>query len=86
MTQFASTRMSSKGQIVIPEEIRKTLNLQEGSQFVVFYDKDVLILKIITPPSKEEFDVLVKQARKVARRAGLSKNDVKSAIVKARKK
>ena len=86
MAEIASTKMSSKGQVVIPEEIRKTLNLHEGSQFMVFYDKDVLILKIITPPSKEEFDVLIKQARKAARQAGITKDDVKSAIKKARKK
>lgn len=31
----ATTRMSSKGQIVIPETIRKRLNIQPGAQFIV---------------------------------------------------
>ena len=30
METLATTRMSSKGQVVIPESIRKQLNLQEG--------------------------------------------------------
>jgi len=35
METLATTRMSSKGQIVIPEELRKRLNLKTGAQFVV---------------------------------------------------
>jgi len=48
--------MSSKGQVVIPEDIRKQLNLKKGSQFVVLGEKDVVILKNISPPSINEFD------------------------------
>jgi len=85
MKQLASTRMSSKGQVVIPEEIREFMHLQAGAQFVVFAEKDVVILKVITPPSMSEFDGLIKQARASARKVGLSKADVKAAILKARK-
>ena len=35
MTSIATTRLSSKGQIVIPEEVRKALGLEPGAQFVV---------------------------------------------------
>ena len=34
MPNVATTRMSSKGQVVIPEDIRKQLKLKAGSQFV----------------------------------------------------
>ncbi|MFQ5642061.1 MAG: AbrB/MazE/SpoVT family DNA-binding domain-containing protein, partial [bacterium] len=40
--------MSSKGQVVIPENIRKRLQLKTGSQFVVVGDNDVVILKAIS--------------------------------------
>ncbi len=59
MKTLATTKMSSKGQVVIPEEIRKTLNLTEGNQFVVLGEKDVIILKIVTPPSMKDFDHLI---------------------------
>jgi AbrB family looped-hinge helix DNA binding protein len=85
MKELASTRMSSRGQVVIPEEIRKSLNLQTGTQFVVFCEKDVVIFKIISAPSMDEFDYLIRQARAKARKAGLGKADVKSATLKARK-
>ena len=58
MPGIATTKLSSKGQIVIPEIIRKQLQLKTGAQFVVVADKDVVILKNITPPSMKEFDGL----------------------------
>lgn len=84
MANLATTKMSSKGQIVIPEEIRKRLNLKAGAQFVVVGDNDVVILKNITPPSIEEFDDLILQARKAGKQAGLKKTDIANAIKKAR--
>lgn len=84
MANLATTKMSSKGQIVIPEEIRKRLNLKAGSQFVVIGENDVVILKTITPPSIEEFDALISKARKAGKQAGLKKVDIVNAIKKAR--
>ena len=86
METLATTRMSSKGQVVIPESIRKQLDLKEGAQFLVVGDEDVVILKIVTPPDRKEFDLLIAQARKQARELGLKPKDVKSALVKARAK
>jgi antitoxin PrlF len=76
--------MSSKGQVVIPESIRKQLDLKEGAQFLVLGDEDVVILKVVTPPDIKEFDDLIKQARKQAKEAGLTRADVTSAVAKAR--
>jgi AbrB family looped-hinge helix DNA binding protein len=86
MAHIATTKMSSKGQVVIPEDIRKRLNLQTGTQFVVVGDKDVVILKCITPPSIDEFDSLIADARKKGKQAGLEKADIKDAILKVRRK
>ena len=81
---FSTTRMSSKGQVVIPEEIRKRLHLKEGAQFVVVGDKDVLILKTIEEPALGEFELLIKQARHQARQVGLKRSDIDAAVAKAR--
>ena len=85
-TTVSTTKMSSKGQVVIPEQIRVQLALETGSQFVVVGDKDVVILKRITTPSLSEFDGLVKQVRSQARAAGLKKSDIENAVTQARKK
>ena len=84
MTKLATTKMSSKGQVVIPEGIRKRLKLKTGAQFVVVGDNDVVILKNITPPSIEEFDELILKARKTGKQVGLKKTDIKEAIRKVR--
>ncbi len=84
MPTLATTRMSSKGQIVIPEEIRNRLGLQSGTQFVVVGDRDVVILKVISAPSMKEFDNLIAQARRQARRSGLKRSDVDAAVSKVR--
>ncbi len=84
MTVLATTKMSSKGQVVIPEDIRKRLGFKAGSQFVVVGEKDVVILKSISPPSIEEFDILIAEARKQARQAAMKKSDIAAAIAKVR--
>lgn len=84
MSGFATTKMSSKGQVVIPEEIRKHLGLKEGSQFIVVGDKDTVILKAIAAPSFEDFDDLIAEARKQAKIAGMKRADIKTAIAEVR--
>ncbi len=86
MAPLATTKMSSKGQVVIPEDIRKRLGLKPGAQFVVVGQNDVVILKTITQPSMNEFDQLISEARKQAKKAGMKKTDITSAIQKVRKK
>ena len=86
MANVSTTKMSSKGQIVIPDIIRKRLNLKPGSQFVVVGDKDVVILKNISPPALNEFDDLIAEARRKGKKVGLKRSDIKDAIFKARGK
>jgi AbrB family looped-hinge helix DNA binding protein len=84
MGEVATTKMSSKGQVVIPEEIRKRLRLKAGSRFVVVAEKDTVIFKAISPPSMGEFDELIAEARKQARRAGMKRSDISAAVKKSR--
>ena len=86
MDNLPTTRMSSKGQVVIPEAIRKQLNLKEGTQFIVVGEGDVVILKALTTPSLEPFEALIQQARRQADAAGLKRTDIANAVVKARGK
>lgn len=55
--EIAITKMSSKGQIVIPAEMRK--GLKEGDKLIVIREKDHLILKKATETEKNfEEDLL----------------------------
>ena len=86
MANISTTKMSSKGQVVIPEAIRKKLGLKSGDQFVVTGNKDVVILKSISPPSLDEFDDLISEARKQARKAGMKRSDIAAALARVRNK
>ena len=86
MSSISTTKMSSKGQVVIPDDIRKKLGLKSGSRFVVVGDKDVVILKTISPPSMKEFDEIIKKARRQAKEAGLTKEEIRGAIGNVRSK
>jgi len=84
MSAVETTKMTSKGQIVIPEETRKRLGLKSGDKFLVVGDRDVVILKTLTSPSMNEFDALIKIARKQAKAVGLKRADITKAIDKSR--
>jgi AbrB family looped-hinge helix DNA binding protein len=84
MSKPATTKMSSKGQIVIPENIRDRLGLKPGEQFVVVGEDDVVILKKIAPLSMADFDELITTARQQARQAAMKRSDISTAVRAAR--
>jgi AbrB family looped-hinge helix DNA binding protein len=80
----ATTRLSSKGQIVIPEPVRHELGLKPGAQFVVTGERDVVILKVVSAPAVSDFSKLVARVRRQARRARVKKADVARIVRKVR--
>ena len=85
MGTVATTRLSSKGQVVIPEDVRKALGLEVGAQFVVMGDGDTVVLKRIAVPAKSELKALIVKVRFQVRRAGVKPRDVKEAIRSVRR-
>ena len=84
MSDVATARMSSKGQVVIPESVRDRLKLKPGAQFIVVAEGDVVIFKAITPPALDEFEDLIAKARRQGRKAGLKQSDIAAATAKVR--
>lgn len=85
MNTAATTTLSSKGQVVIPEDIRSRLGLKPGTQFVVIGDRDVVIFKVLEPPALREFETLVGRAKIAAKKVGMKKADIEKAVSKARR-
>lgn len=81
-----TTKMSSKGQVVIPEDIRKAMQLDKGVQFAVISEGDVILLKLLTPPSLKQFDSLIAKAREQVKESGISDIDIQDAIKEVRSK
>jgi AbrB family looped-hinge helix DNA binding protein len=81
---IATTKMSSRGQVVIPESVRSEMGLKPGSKFVVMWRDDVVMLKVISPPSLDEFQSLQKELQQQAREKGLKRKDIEKSIAKVR--
>ena len=86
MVRLATTKLSSKGQVVIPEAIRVRLGLEAGVQFVVVAEGDVVVLKVLNAPKMSDFKALLDEAQDSADAAGLTPEDVEAAIREVRGK
>jgi len=77
------TRVSSKGQVVIPRLIREKLGLKSGSRLLVFGEGDTIILKKVgwTPSSTKE--TLASIRRKI-RALGITGEDIDQEIRRVR--
>ena len=86
MSEIALTRLSSKGQIVVPKGVRELMHLEEGEVFVVFGEDDTIILKRMDLPSKAEFKRLLKWGEEFAKKKGITQEEVMQAIYDSRAK
>jgi AbrB family looped-hinge helix DNA binding protein len=81
-------KMSSKGQIVIPQDIRAEICASEGTMFAVVSGRDSIVLKKVAMPSKEdlicELKEIAKEGRKRAEKLGIKESDVPSLVHKLR--
>ena len=80
----ATTKLSTRGQVVIPEEIRNRLGLEPGAKFVVIGEGDVVVLKTLAPPKLEDLKPLLDKIQEAAEAAGLTPEDVEKAIEEVR--
>jgi len=79
--------MSSKGQFVVPMDIREDMGIEKQDKFIVVHDKDSILLKKIKrqEASKKMLKLLDKFSQKF-QEAGITADDVKEEIKKARAK
>ena len=86
MENIEITSMSSRGQVVIPQNLREKLKIREGEKFVVIGEGNTIILKKLEMPSFDEFDKLLRKTREFAKNKGLKEKDIEEAINATRKK
>ena len=81
-------KMSSKGQIVIPQDIRVEMHASEGTMFAVVSGKNSIVLKKVATPSKEdligELQKIAKEGAKRAKKLGIKEANVPDLIHKLR--
>lgn len=88
LAEVEMTKMSSRGQIVIPQSLRNEMRLSEGEAFAIARSGDSLILKRIKKPSREEIIAgwrkFNAEGQKIVKKLGIKEKDVDKIIHYAR--
>lgn len=80
------TRLSEKGQVVIPTEVRRKMGLKEGTRFLVIGLEDVIVLRRLQlSEEKLRLKKLLAEARFSAKTHGLSEKEVERLVHAVRK-
>ena len=77
--------VSSKGQIVLPADIRNKLDIKAGDRLAAFASDDCVMLKIIKLPSIEDFKKELNKLNDWAEEVGYVEGDVNKIIKDVRK-
>jgi len=80
------TRVSSRGQVVIPGLIREKLGLKDGSRLIVFGEGDTIILKKVGFTSALERKQTLSSIRKKVKNLGITRRDVSREVEAVRAK
>ena len=80
MENIDYTKLSAKGQILVPKGIREHLKLETGEQFIIFAEKDTLILKRVKKFAGTDRSRMLARSQKLAQEKSLKKEDVENAI------
>jgi len=75
------TRISEKGQVVIPSSLRRDMKINKSDKFLVFGENNTIILKKIEKPAfKKSFREIANPLQNIAKKSGLTKKNLEKAI------
>ena len=74
--------MSSRGQIVIPTDIRDGMGLKEGSKVLFVMSNDSLLIKRV---NMQTFADITRPLKEAAKKSGLKESDIPDMIHQMRK-
>ena len=84
-----TTKMSSRGQVVIPQSIREEMHAAEGTLFAIIANKNTIVLKKIETPSKamliKELESIAKEGKKRLENKGINESDIQNILQKSRR-
>ena len=78
--------VSSKGQVVLPAEVRRKLSIESGAKLAVYISGDVIMMKPITIPTERDFAKRLDEAKEWAASVGYRESDVNDIIKDVRRK
>lgn len=80
------TRLSERGQIVIPNEMRRRMGLKRGTKFLLMGLDDTIVLrKLELSQERIRLKQLLEESRKKARKVGFTRKEIERLIQETRK-
>jgi len=83
------TKITSRGQVVIPQDIREKEGLKEGEKLLVFSVSGTVMLKKVSgierARSREQFEDVLRSMWKTAAKKGITPADIGAEISEYRK-
>ncbi len=83
------TKITSKGQVVIPQEIREEKRIKAGERFLVYDLEDSIVLKRVknleTVRTMDEFERAFSSTWSTAKKKGIIKKDAEAELSAYRK-
>ncbi len=83
MTMSRRVRLSSKGQLVIPQDLRELLGVGPGDELILHLLSDRMVLAEVAPRSR--FEQAVAGLRAEAKRRGITRTEVEQALSEAKR-
>jgi len=75
------TKMTSKGQVVIPQDIREKVQLEQGDKFLVYdLDGNIILKRVKNLDSTDGFAKLFDSMHKEAKKRGIRRRDISKEI------
>ncbi len=72
--------LSTKGQLVLPNALRKNLSLSSGDKLVAYWANGAIVLKKLELPSEGDFEKEIDETVRFAKEAGIKEQDIADAI------
>ena len=84
--ETALVTVSTKGQVVLPANIRRSLAISDGDRLAIHVSEGVIMLKPVKVPAAEDFKQWMDEAKEWAASVGYTEEDAAEVIRSVRKK
>ncbi len=72
--------LSTKGQLVLPNALRKSMSLSSGDKLVAYWSNGAIVLKKLELPSESDFEKEIDETVRFAQEAGIREQDIADTI------
>ena len=76
--------LSTKGQLVLPNALRKNMSLSSGDKLVAYWTDGAIVLKKLELPNEGDFEKEIDKTVRFAEETGIKERDIADTIKECR--